>query len=127
MAGVPDGLLRLLAAPGPSGYEGEAAAVFRELAEPWADTTSPAGRMVLTIFAGMAEFERALIHQRTSSGRTAAMERGVRFGRPPKLTPDQIALGRRLVLGDDAADGGENLLHRRFLGTRFGHRPAAAV
>jgi putative aminopeptidase FrvX len=33
---VPDGLLRLLAAPGPSGYEHEAAAVFRELAEPWA-------------------------------------------------------------------------------------------
>ena len=70
---------------------------LRSLAEPWADTTSPAGRMVLTIFAGMAEFERALIHQRTSSGRAAAMERGVRFGRPPKLTPDQIALGRRLV------------------------------
>ena len=74
-----------------------AGAGLRSLAEPWADTTSPAGRMVLTIFAGMAEFERALIHQRTSSGRTAAMKRGVRFGRPPKLTPDQIALGRRLV------------------------------
>src|SRR3954469_25098784 len=53
--------------------------------------------MVLTVFAGMAEFERALIHQRTSSGRVAARTRGVRFGRPPKLTPEQIALGRRLV------------------------------
>ena len=74
-----------------------ASAGLRSLAEPWADTTSPAGRMVLTVFAGMAEFERALIHQRTSSGRTAAMARGVRFGRPPKLTPDQVALGRRLV------------------------------
>lgn len=70
---------------------------LRSLAEPWADTTSPAGRMVLTVFAGIAEFERALIHQRTSTGRTAARARGVRFGRPPKLTGEQIALGRRLV------------------------------
>jgi len=60
--------------------------------EPW-----PAGKMVLTVFAGMAEFERALIHQRTSSGRVAARTRGMRFGRPPKLTPEQIVLGRRLV------------------------------
>ena len=45
----------------------------------------------------IAEFERALIHQRTSSGRVAAMARGVRFGRPPKLTADQISLGERLV------------------------------
>src|SRR3954464_4172945 len=53
--------------------------------------------MVLTVFAGMSEFERALIHQRTSSGRVAARMRGVRFGCPPKLTPEQIALSRRLV------------------------------
>ena len=75
----------------------EVGAGLRSLAEPWADTTSPAGRMVLTVFAGIAEFERELIHQRTSSGRVAAKARGVRFGRPPKLTPDQIALGERLV------------------------------
>ena len=75
----------------------EAGAGLRSLAEPWADTTTPAGRMVLTVFAGIAEFERELIHQRTSSGRVAAKARGVRFGRPPKLTPDQIALGEWLV------------------------------
>jgi DNA invertase Pin-like site-specific DNA recombinase len=75
----------------------EGGAGLRSLGEPWADTTSPAGKMVLTVFAGMAEFERALIHQRTSSGRVAARTRGVRFGRPPRLTPEQIALGRRLV------------------------------
>ena len=75
----------------------EAGAGLRSLGEPWADTTSPAGRMVLTVFAGIAEFERALIHQRTSSGRVAARARGVRFGRPPKLTAEQIALGVRLV------------------------------
>jgi DNA invertase Pin-like site-specific DNA recombinase len=72
-----------------------AEAGLRSLHEPWADTTSPAGRM--TVFAGIAEFERELIHERTSTGRTAAKSRGVRFGRPPKLTSDQIALARRLV------------------------------
>ncbi|KPF78335.1 resolvase [alpha proteobacterium AAP81b] len=70
---------------------------LRSLGEPWADTTSPAGRMVLTVFAGIAEFERALINQRTSAGRTAAKARGVRFGRPLKLSAEQIALGRRLI------------------------------
>ena len=75
----------------------DAGAGLRSLAEPWADTTSPAGRMVLTVFAGIAEFERELIHQRTSNGRVAAKARGVRFGRPPKLTADQVTLGERLV------------------------------
>lgn len=75
----------------------EHGAGLRSLGEPWADTTSPAGKMVLTIFAGIAEFERALIHERTSSGRVAAKARGVRFGRPPRLTAEQITLGRRLV------------------------------
>lgn len=61
---------------------------LRSLGEPWADTTSPAGRMVMTVFAGIAEFERTLIVQRTRTGREAAMKRGVRFGRPPALTAD---------------------------------------
>jgi len=74
-----------------------AGAGLRSLQEPWADTTSPAGRMVLTVFAGIAEFERALIHDRTRSGRLAAKARGVRFGRPASLTADQLELGRRLV------------------------------
>jgi len=74
-----------------------AGAGVRSLGEPWADTTSPAGRMVLTVFAGIAEFERALIIERTSTGRVAARARGVRFGRPPKLTADQLAVARRLI------------------------------
>ena len=52
---------------------------LRSLAEPWADTTTPAGRMVLTVFAGIAEFERSLIIDRTWSGREAAKARGVKF------------------------------------------------
>ncbi len=70
---------------------------LQSLAEPWADTTSPAGRMVLTVFAGIAEFERELIRQRTDEGRQAARKRGVTFGRPAKLRPEQRELVARLL------------------------------
>jgi len=63
---------------------------FRSLSETWADTTTPGGKMILTVFAGIAEFERDLIVERTSSGRLAAQKRGVKFGRPLKLGPSQI-------------------------------------
>jgi DNA invertase Pin-like site-specific DNA recombinase len=53
--------------------------------------------MVLTIFAGIAEFERELIRLRTTEGRQAAQKRGVTFGRPPKLRPDQQELVSRLL------------------------------
>ncbi len=76
---------------------GQAEAGLRSLAEPWADTTTPAGRMVLTFFAGVAEFERSLIHERTSAGRVAARAKGVRFGRPPALSAEQIAHARQLI------------------------------
>ncbi len=65
---------------------------LRSIAEPWADTTSAAGTMVMTIFAGIAQFERSLILERTTTGRIAAQQRGVRFGRPPKHTPERIQM-----------------------------------
>ena len=70
---------------------------LQSLAEPWADTTTPAGRMALTVFAGIAEFERSLIATRTKEGRRAAQARGVRFGRRPKLRPNQRILARHLI------------------------------
>ena len=70
---------------------------LQSIAEPWADTTTPAGRMVLTVFAGIAEFERSLIATRTEEGRRAAQARGVPFGRPPKLLPEQRTLVRHLI------------------------------
>lgn len=70
---------------------------LRSLAEPWVDTTSPAGQMVLTIFAGIADFERALIRERTSAGRAAAQAKGVRFGPKPVLTPEQITHAQQMV------------------------------
>jgi DNA invertase Pin-like site-specific DNA recombinase len=70
---------------------------LQSLAEPWADTFSPAGRMVLTIFGGIAEFERTLILSRTGDGRHAAKARGVTFGRPRKMRPDQQTLACDLI------------------------------
>ena len=67
------------------------------------DTTTHAGKMIMTIFAGIAEFERGLIRERTSAGREAARKRGVRFGRPRKLTSEQENLARRLVSEGKAA------------------------
>ena len=80
-----------------SGARKKRSALERLLAEPWADTTTPAGRMVLTVFAGIAEFARALIATRTQEGRRAAQARGVPFGRPPKLRPEQGTLARHLI------------------------------
>ena len=62
-----------------------AEASFRSLSEPWADTTTHAGKMIMTVFAGIAEFERDLIRECTGAGRQAAKQRGVKFGRPQKL------------------------------------------
>jgi DNA invertase Pin-like site-specific DNA recombinase len=70
---------------------------FRSLSDQWADTTTPHGRLMLTVLGGLAEFERALILARTSEGRTRAKARGVKFGRKPSLTAHQQseALARR--------------------------------
>jgi DNA invertase Pin-like site-specific DNA recombinase len=54
--------------------------------------------MIMTVFAGIAQFERSLILRRTDEGRKAAMSRGVPFGRPRKMRPDQADLARQLVL-----------------------------
>lgn len=75
----------------------KAGAGFRSLADAWADTTTPHGRLMLTVLGGLAEFERELIKARTAEGRKQAQARGVRFGRKLKLTPHQRreALARR--------------------------------
>lgn len=75
----------------------EAGARIQSLSEPWADTTTHAGKMIMTVFAGIAEFERELIRERTAAGRDAARSRGVRFGRPRKLNSAQEQLARRLI------------------------------
>jgi DNA invertase Pin-like site-specific DNA recombinase len=58
---------------------------FKSLGDPWCDSTSPHGKLMLTILGGLAEFERSLIVARTSEGRARAKALGVRFGRKLKL------------------------------------------
>ena len=68
---------------------GDHKASFQSLGDQWADTTTAAGRLLLTILGGLAEFERELIKARTAEGRERAKGRGVRMGRKHKLTPHQ--------------------------------------
>jgi DNA invertase Pin-like site-specific DNA recombinase len=78
---------------------------FKSLRDAWADTTSAHGRLMLTVLGGLAEFERELIRARTGEGRKRAKERGVRFGRPRKMTPHQRQEAlRRLAAGETQAD-----------------------
>src|SRR5262245_12229101 len=75
----------------------KAGATFKSLGDTWADTTTPHGRLMLTVLGGLAEFERELIRSRTSEGRARAVANGVKLGRKPKLTAHQRreALQRR--------------------------------
>jgi DNA invertase Pin-like site-specific DNA recombinase len=80
---------------------GKAGATFRSLGDAWADTTTPAGKLMLTVLGGLAEYERHLILSRTAEGRTRAKANGVRFGRHPLLTPYQRAEAlRRRAAGE---------------------------
>src|SRR6266550_8483520 len=83
----------------------ERQAGFRSLKDTWADTTTPHGRLMLTVLGGLAEFERELIRSRTGEGRKRAQARGVKFGRPPKLTAHQRQEAlQRLAAGETQAD-----------------------
>src|SRR5436305_10643035 len=64
----------------------DAKAQFRSLAEPWADSTSSTGRLMLAVLGGLADVERDLIRTRTAEGRSRAKAQGQHMGRPPKLT-----------------------------------------
>ena len=73
----------------------KAGAGFRSLGDAWADTTTPHGRLMLTVLGGLAEFDRDLIRARTGEGRKRAKARGVPMGRPPKVTAASDAARRR--------------------------------
>jgi DNA invertase Pin-like site-specific DNA recombinase len=78
---------------------------FRSLKDSWADTTTPHGKLMVTVLGGLAEFERELIRARTGEGRKRAKERGVRFGRPRKLTAHQRQEAlQRIAQGETQAD-----------------------
>jgi DNA invertase Pin-like site-specific DNA recombinase len=68
---------------------------FRSLAEPWADTGTSTGRLMIAVLGGLADVERDLIKTRTAEGRNRAKLRGQHMGRPPSLTPAQQQEARK--------------------------------
>jgi len=82
---------RSRAGPVPSSLGGQ----FRSLAEPWAETATSTGRLMIAVFGGLADVERDLIRTRTAEGRNRAKARGQHMGRPSKLTDAQKAEARR--------------------------------
>jgi len=65
----------------------DAGGQFRSLAEPWANTATSTGRLMIAVLGGLADVERDLIRTRTAEGRSRATARGQHMGRPPKLNP----------------------------------------
>jgi DNA invertase Pin-like site-specific DNA recombinase len=79
----------------------DAKAQFRSLAEPWADTGTRTGRLMLAVLGGLGDVERDLIRTRTAEGRSRAKAQGKHMGRPPSLTPaQQKEATRRRAQGD---------------------------
>jgi hypothetical protein len=73
----------------------DAGGQFRSLAEPWADTATSTGRLMIAVLGGLADVERDLIRTRTAEGRSRAKARGHHMGRPSKLTDAQKVEARR--------------------------------
>lgn len=64
------------------------------------DTTTPTGRLVFHVTGAMAEFERALISERTKAGLQAARRKGRRLGRPRRMSTQQVECARSLRAGE---------------------------
>jgi len=98
---------------------------LKSLSEQWLDTTTPHGKLLFTIFAGVSQFERDLISERTKEGLASARARGRKGGRPPK---PQKAIELAIKMYEDkkysvseiakAADIGKSSLYRYLNGQK---------
>ena len=98
-------LLNLLGAVADKG------AGFKSLRDTWADTTTPHGRLILTVLGGLAEFERELIRSRTGEGRERAKARGVHG--PQAETNAPPAPGSDCATGSRRVPGGHRPVLQR--------------
>lgn len=69
---------------------------IKSIKENWVDTTTPQGKFMFTIFAGISQFERDLISQRTKEGLAAARARGKKGGRPKIYSSAKIDLAIKM-------------------------------
>ena len=92
----------------------DAKAQFRSLAEPWGDTGTSTGRLMLAVLGGLADVERDLIRTRTAEGRSRAKAQGKHMGRPPSLTPAQQKEATRRRAGRYVAGIGGQLRPQHF-------------
>ncbi|CAM5182275.1 DNA-invertase OS=Castellaniella defragrans (strain DSM / CCUG 39792 / 65Phen) OX=1437824 GN=BN940_12881 PE=3 SV=1 [Castellaniella denitrificans] len=76
------------------------------------DIGTPGGKLVFHMMAALAEFERALISERTRAGMAAARARGKRIGRPPSLTPRQRLGGQGAARSGPAGGPGRRSVWR---------------
>jgi len=76
---------------------------IRSLKETWLDTTTPQGALMMTIFAGLSQFEADLTAQRTREGLAAARARG-RVGGRPKTSQEQIDRALKMYDGGFSVD-----------------------
>ena len=82
-----------------------AGAHIKALDDPWLDTTTPHGELILTVMGGLAEFERKLIRQRCDEGIKRAKARGTQFGRKPVLDAGQCRkIAERYAAGETMAE-----------------------
>ncbi len=91
----------------------DAGGQFRSLAEPWADTATSTGRLMIAVLGGLADVERDLIRTRTAEGRSRAKGRGQHMGRPPALTAAAAGRGPAAAAGRGDAQGAGPELQRR--------------
>jgi DNA invertase Pin-like site-specific DNA recombinase len=82
-----------------------AGARFQALDDPWCDTTTPQGELILTVMGGLAEFERKLIRQRCEEGIKRAKAKGTQFGRKSVLDDGhRKRIAERYAAGETMAD-----------------------
>jgi DNA invertase Pin-like site-specific DNA recombinase len=109
-----------------------AGAKFQALDDPWCDTTTPQGELILTVMGGLAEFERKLIRQRCEEGIKRAKAKGTKFGRSSVLDVSQRRkIAERYAAGETMAelardyDCGEATIWRALNAGPFGGASAA--
>lgn len=120
-------LLNLLGAVADQG------AGFKSLRDTWADTTTPHGRLMLTVLGGLAEFERELIRSRTSDGAERAKAKGVVMDGPqaeanaPPAPGSRCATGCRRILGGHRPQLQRQPLHHQQTVGMPRRRPASSA